>query len=259
MKRLVFSIYTDGLNPHSSVDEYKRTQFRMYKQKIIDVQQGYAFYCNADYALHTTETTDYNLLQFEKLMLFQEAFGRYDEVLYIDFDLLPITNKNFFDNFDLNKLCAYSFGRPLDKEQLLDSLKWDQFDPMNVYAKTCCKNAMLLIHGIGGNNELINTGVVAGNKKVAEQLDFKGNVKEFNEIFQEALSDNIFPENIFKNWFPNNEVFISYLVEKNNIPFTNIGIQWNFILDKFCPKPTAGCHFLHHVNKQFELSFSNVV
>lgn len=255
MKRLVFSIYTDGLNPHSSVDEYKRTQFRTYKQKIIDVQQGYAFYCNADYALHTTETTDYNLLQFEKLMLFQEAFARYDEVLYIDFDVLPVTNRNFFDSFDLNNVCAYSFGREMHRKDLIQAAMWDQFDPMNVYAKTCCKNAMLLIHDIVGNRELINTGVVGGNKRVAEQLDFKRNVTEFNKIFQEALVDNIYPENITKNWFRNNEVFMSYLVEKNEVPFTNVGIQWNFILDKFCPKPTAGCHFIHHVNKQFELSF----
>ena len=69
--------------------------------------------------------------------------------------------------------------------------------------------------------------------------------------------DNIYPEAISENWFPNNEAFISYLVEKNSVPFTNIGLQWNFILDKFCPKITAACHFVHHVNKEFELSFKD--
>jgi len=259
MKRLIFSIYTDKLDPHSSAPEYKRQQFNLYKDRIVQIQQGYAFYCNADYALQTTEILDYNLLQFEKLAFFQKAIERYDEVLYIDFDVLPVTKTNFFKKFDLDKICGYSFGRDMGKKDLIEAAKWDQFDPMNVYAKTCCKNAMLLIHDVVGNNELINTGVLAGNKRSIEKLNFVNNLDEMHSTFQVAKEDNLYPENISKNWFPNNEVFVSYLIEKNEVPFTNIGLQWNFILDKFCPKPTAGCHFLHHVNKQFELSFSNVV
>jgi len=251
MRRLIFSIYTDKLNPHTSASDYKKEQFRIYRDRIIEVQRGYAFLCNADYALQTTEISDYNLLQFEKLVLFQKAIQRYDEVLYIDFDVLPITKTNFFEKFDLNNICAYSFDRKLTKGQLIDNL----IDPMNVYAKTCCKNAMLLIDDIVGSNELINTGVLAGNKKSIERLDFISNLEDMHKIYQQAKEDNVYPENITENWFPNNEAFISYLIEKNKVPFTNIGIQWNFILDKFCPKPTAGCHFLHHVNKEFELSF----
>lgn len=259
MKRLIFSVYTDKLDPHSSASEYKKEQFRIYRDRIIQIQQGYAFYCNADYVLQTANISDYNLLQFEKLAFFQRAAERYDEVLYIDFDVLPMTKLNFFNKFDLNSICAYSFGRDMNKKDLLEAAKWNQFDPMNIYAKTCCKNAMLLMHDVIGNNELINTGVLGGNKNSIAKLNFLDNLDEMHETFHQALEDNIYPENITDNWFPNNEAFISYLIEKNEVPFTNIGLQWNFILDKFCPRITSACHFVHHVNKEFELSFNDVV
>ena len=235
------------------MSDFKRNQFKIYRDRIVDIHRGYAFHCNADYVLQTTEISDYNLLQFEKLILFQKAIEKYDEVLYIDFDVLPMTKINFFEKFDLNNICAYSFARKLTKGQLIDNL----IDPMNVYAKTCCKNAMLLLDDIVGSSELINTGVLGGNTSSIKKLDFIGNLKDMHDTFKNAKEDNIYPEAISENWFPNNEAFISYLVEKNSVPFTNIGLQWNFILDKFCPKITAACHFVHHVNKEFELSFKD--
>jgi hypothetical protein len=71
-----------------------------------------------------------------------------------------------------------------------------------------------------------------------------------------AIADNLYPKEIHKRWTYNNEVFVSYLIEKYNIPYINIGIQWNFILDHISPQPSAAAYLIHHVNKEFELSFN---
>ena len=78
-----------------------------------------------------------------------------------------------------------------------------------------------------------------------------------NNKFNEAMIDNLYPEEINRWWKPNNEVYISYLIEKNNVPFTNIGMPWNFMLDDYAPKPSAAAHMLHHVRKEFGLSFND--
>ena len=56
------------------------------------------------------------------------------------------------------------------------------------------------------------------------------------------------------NFYYNNEVYISYLIEKEEIPHTDLSISWNFILDGYQRRPTAAGYFIHHVNKEFELS-----
>jgi len=257
-KRLIFTIYSDNVQEHVSANEYKRNQFAKYKNHIITAQSKYAELVNADYKVIDPKSDQYNEIQFIKLYKLDEFADAYDEILYLDFDVVPNTTVNFFTAFDLNTICAYSFGRIPNKKQLIEAARWDQFDPMNVYIKTSCKNAMLLLHDVIGSDELINTGVVSGNSKVIKELDFKANMREMNEIFAEACFDNIYPQNIHSHWIPNNEAFISYLIEINKVPFTNIGLAWNFILDKFSPNYSDVGHFIHHVNKEFELSFPNV-
>ena len=48
------------------------------------------------------------------------------------------------------------------------------------------------------------------------------------------------------------------LVEKYKLSHTEIGMQWNFILDNFSPWPSAGAYMLHHVKKEFNLSFNDL-
>ena len=44
------------------------------------------------------------------------------------------------------------------------------------------------------------------------------------------------------------------MVEKFKIPYNNIGLQWNFILDNWNPKPAASGYLLHYIRKEFNLT-----
>ena len=96
MKRIIFSIYTDQVDNHTSVTDYKREQFRIYKRLLEQRHKQYAKYCNADYELFNVDETNYDKIQFLKLIKAEELTKQYDEVLYIDFDVVPITTNVFF-------------------------------------------------------------------------------------------------------------------------------------------------------------------
>jgi hypothetical protein len=256
MKRIIFSLYTNYVYEHSSVPEYKRDQFEKYKDKLIDAQKTYAHNCGSDYELFKTDLSDYDAIQFRKLFRFEELSEKYDEVVYFDFDIVPQTDRNIFEAFDLNTICGYGIVKKPTSDQMYSRLKNDSWHKMDMYSKTCAKNAMLLLDDIIGNDEVLNTGVLCGNKKSIKELAFKDRFIECRDTFVKARKDNLYPEEINKSWIHNNEVYISYIIEKYNVPYTNIGIQWNFILDKSCPEPSAAAYILHHVNKNFGISFN---
>ena len=104
MKRIVFSIYTSDIEKNNtSTTPFKRSQFEKYKDQLEDRQRKYAEICNAHYKLFQANNTDFIDIQFEKLILFTELAKEYDEVLYLDFDVIPMTNKVLFDSFDFSK------------------------------------------------------------------------------------------------------------------------------------------------------------
>ena len=110
---------------------------------------------------------------------------------------------------------------------------------------------MLLLHDITGNNLVANTGVLIYNKNA--ELNFTEQLEEIHKTFIEACEDNLYPKEISNSWKPNNEVFYSYLIEKNKIPYDNIGLQWNFILDADNTEYSPSAHMIHQVNKDFKI------
>lgn len=256
MKRIVYSIYTSNIEEHTSTSPFKRSQFEKFKDRLKQRQEEYAKICGAQYKLFEASNTDFINIQFEKLILFTELSKEYDEVLYLDFDVIPITDKVLFDNFDLNKICGYRLDRITEiQHKIARRIKEDSFDRMNMFCKTCCKKAMLLLEDINSNNYIFNTGVFAGNKNSIKELDFINRLKECNSVFKEAKQDNLYPEEINKWWKPNNEVYVSYIVEKYDVPYNDIGLPWNFIIDNWNPDPSAGAYLLHHIRKEFDATF----
>ena len=71
-----------------SANDYKRSQFEKYKGQITESQKHYANICKADYNLFETDITDYDKVQFKKILLLEELSNDYDEILYFDFETL---------------------------------------------------------------------------------------------------------------------------------------------------------------------------
>lgn len=261
MKRIIFSIFNDNVDQnHKSTNDYKLSQFRKFQKPLTQCKQGYADKCKADFELHMTNTTDYNTIQFEKIKLLEKYAETHDEVLYLDFDVVPTTYaRPIFDHIDTNTIAMHPLRRELKHSKLKSALRLGWMDQQNVFCKTCAKKSMLLLEGINGNDHLYNTGVTLGGSEIIKRLDFTAQIPEMNELLDEAREDNVFPVEISRNFFYNNEVYISYLVERDNLPHTNLTMNWNFIMDDVQIEPTSAGELVHHVRKEFEISFGDEV
>jgi hypothetical protein len=256
VKRIIFSQFNDNVDQnHKSTNDYKLNQFRTYSDKLRQSQQLYADRCGAEYVLHETNTTDYNTLQFEKILKLEEYAKDFDQVLYLDFDVVPNTRANNIFDVLGNTLAIYPLKREMTDHQLKWAIENDTFDNQNVYCKTCAKNSMLILNDCPTSNKLYNTGVTYGGSETIKQLRFGEQLDDMKNLLDEATNDSLYPDAITKNFYYNNEVFITYLIERDSLSCIDLNIQWNFILDGYQPNPSDVAFFVHHVNKEFEKSF----
>lgn len=256
VKRIVFSIYSQ-LPTHERVTDYSTAQFKKYYHRLYESKDEYAKLCSADFLLVTPNEMSYIDLQHYKIIMMERFAETYDEVLYLDFDVIPITRQNFFDVFDLSKICVLNenTNHIIEKEivnhQYTD-WQGDLSSSVNNYkkyvsqklqrdkyhrcSKAFAKREMLFNDDIISYDEhIVNTGILAGNKKSISTLKYEERLDSMK-----LLSD-----------FNNNEIFLSYLLEKYNIPFTNIGYNWHRVYDDLdtdleCSK------MIHVINKRFE-------
>lgn len=255
MKRIVYSIFNNITIPHQSVPESKKDAFHEYYDRLVETQKQYAHDCGAEYAHFRPFINDYDDIQFEKLYRFEELSNDYDEVVYLDLDVIPTTDQNIFDRHASHKNIGVHFieTRPYWGERI-DGTWWVnllKLDKMNMVVKTCAKNAMLLIEGLNGNNKIANTGVMVGNKNSIQDLNLTERLNFADKVFQEARLDNIYPYEIASCFERNNEVYFSFIQEFYDVPINPIGLGWNYIIDDTFTTRQIGAHLHHVVNKKF--------
>ena len=132
MSRVIYSLYIDV--PEKELDLFDekiikkgklptnintKNELKKHYDKLIDVKRDYAKSIGCDFRMFEYDDqyikfynfykknypfiTTYNIINEYKIMLLYEMAEKYDEILYLDFDTIPITKENFFDVWDLNK------------------------------------------------------------------------------------------------------------------------------------------------------------
>lgn len=250
-KRIIFSVWSDLIDNHPSAPNEKVRSFNLYKDKLVEKQKRYAHLCGADYNQFVPKENNYVDVQFYKLQQTENLLQYYDEVLYLDLDVIPRTNKIIFDSFNLDDVSVYSMPVQLSDNFIKTNIKDNKFSSMNKYSKMSCKRAMLLLDDVYGDNNIANTGVFCLNKRSSEALKFTERLPEVKTKFLMAVEDNLYPKEMSSSWVENNEVFLSYILDRYSVPNNNIGQVWNYILDEFIKEPTDACYFQHQVNKEF--------
>ena len=120
MNRLIFSLYVEV--PDEQFVDNVETNLNTKKQmsdnykKLIDCKRHYANSIGVDFIMvekykdYYDEMkskypflTTYNIINFYKIYLLYKFSAKYDEILYLDFDVVPNTKENFFEVWDLSK------------------------------------------------------------------------------------------------------------------------------------------------------------
>ena len=143
MKRVIYSIYVDvpakehyGKSKHRQ-DTTKKANitvnaFKEHYKKLVDFKRNYANNIGATFMMFEydlryqsfeqkllktcPELTGYEIVNFYKIHLLCELAKEYDEILYLDFDAVPITKDSFFNAWDLSKgICVYNNNAMINK------------------------------------------------------------------------------------------------------------------------------------------------
>ena len=279
MKNIIYSIYIENKEPNlSEKHQFTKTQLEKHYEKLVDVKKEYAKHCNAEYRVYNNDTYyqkfkkkfdgfEFDIINLYKIYLWEELGKEYDNVLYLDLDVIPNTTENFFETFDMNKICVYSPNATKENvwtKTMLKNYKKNihsfdylmaKTDKYNEYVKAMCKRAMLATDNKFDTDYLIaNTAILGGNSSAISKLRYTERLDEMSYTLKKAKEEQFFGETISKLFFANNEIFVHYLLDKDNIDWYNLPKEWHTYLmknDKIT-SDLKSVKMIHLINKRFE-------
>ena len=274
MQRIVYSVYVDvPAEEHYGQSKLKYdtpekasvtvNAFKKHYTKLVESKKKYAESIGATFMMFgydlryqsfeqkllkvCSDLTGYEVVNFYKIHLLEELSKDYDEILYLDFDAVPLTNESFFDCWDLSKgICVYN-----NNDHIIKDRKVSQ-GIRSPSAKYFNCQAMLIDKGLGAKNDVINTGIVGARKEDIIKLDFFGEFKDTIDLMTRLRSDtSLYPQNIVDMFRYDNETIFSYKREINKIKLQWLDDQWHYFFDKqyFIPDETK---IVHCVCKDFD-------
>ena len=279
MKTIIYSIYIENNEPNlSEKHQFTKKQLEKHYEKLVYIKNEYAKLCNAEYRVYNNDTYyqkfkkkfdgfEFDIINLYKIYLWEELGKEYDNVLYLDLDVIPNTTENFFETFDMNKICVYSpnaikenvWTKTMLKNYKKNIHSFDYLmtktDKYNEYVKAMCKRAMLATDNKFDTDYLIaNTAILGGNSNAIKKLRYTERLNEMVDVLNKAKEEKFFGEEISKLFFANNEIFVHYLLDKDNIDWYNLHKEWHTYLMKKDKITTdiKSAKMIHLINKRFE-------
>tara|TARA_B100001094_G_scaffold132320_1_gene128191 strand:+ start:13 stop:861 length:849 start_codon:yes stop_codon:yes gene_type:complete len=276
MQRVIYSLYIDiPVEEHYGDSKIKFDSpekasvtvnaFKKHYDKLVNTKITYAEYCESDFIMYEydeqyktfeqnfkkdfPEFTGYEVVNFYKIHLLDELSKKYDEVLYLDFDAVPLTSESFFDAWDLsNGICVYNNN---------DHVRKDYNTVQGIRSPTAkyfnC-HAMLLDYGLNPSNDVINTGIIGARKEDIQKLDYFGKFRDVIDMMTSLREERggLYPDNIVDMFRYDNETIFSFKTKVNQVNIQWLDNKWHYFLDtqKFIPEETK---IVHAISKDFDL------
>jgi len=232
---------------------------------LVNTKITYAEYCESDFLMFEydeqyktfhknftkdfPEFTGYEVINFYKIHLLYELSKKYDEILYLDFDAVPLTDISFFDVWDLSKgICVLDNNNHIKKDyNTIQSIR-------SPTAKYFNCHAMLLNQGLSPDNDVINTGIIGIRKEDVQKLDYFGKFRDVIDMMTNLRNDRggLYPDNIVDMFRYDNETIFSFKTKVNQVNIQWLDNRWHYFLDnqKFIPEETK---IVHAICKDFDL------
>jgi hypothetical protein len=280
--RIIYSLYIDipaedlDYQPPYYGDDMSKTQrtklqFIDHYQKLKQSHQQYAYSISTEYELFEYDQSykqyyktfkqnypmvnDYCIVNFYKIHLLYELSKHYDEILYIDFDVVPVTNEDFFHVWNLNNGVAILNNNDDFTIRLQNSPMFNRKNITNrtPLAKYWNAKAMLFEEGYSTNINVYNTGIIGINKQHLEKLDYFGNFDNTINLMTTVKNDTSFyPEDTLSTFGYDNETVWSYKSVVNKVASQWLDNQWHFYygpMETWIPRKSK---FVHCINKKFD-------
>ncbi len=273
MNRLIFSLYVEV--PDNEFVDNVETNLNTKKemndnyQKLVDCKQQYADSIGVDFVMvnkfkeYYDEMkskypflTTYNIINFYKIYLLYKFSSKYDEILFLDFDVVPNTKENFFEVWDLSKGVAILNNN--DKVMRLDELTESNQTIRSPTSKYYNTKAMLFDMGMKTENDVVNTGIIGINKSNLYKLAYFNTFdRDMIKMTQLKFDTSVFPKKVVGYFGYDNETLFGVKIKENNVPVQWLDDKWHYFFDKwlFIPEDTK---LIHAINKRFDIIWRNV-
>ena len=238
-------------------------------EKLNQVKKDYAENIGADYILFEKDNqykdyfksfkknypqiSEYDVVNFYKQWLMLKMAEKYDNVCYLDFDVIPNTKEDIFKahKIDTHFACAENNSLAV----------WGKIIDSNRY-NTCIRNpaskywnchAMLFQEGYEPETDVFNTAIMVSSSKIINQLNYFGNFDETLKLMSFVKNDknSIYPNNIKRVFGYDNETVFAYKRVVNKIEIDYITDDWHWRVDTDIWKEDA--KMFHVMNKKFGL------
>lgn len=270
MRRTILSLYIDIPKENLVSHHESKQKFNDNYSWLVDKQKKYASKIGVDYnhfqyedgyeeyrdwfQKEYPEISEYNIVNFFKIKLLYDMAELYDEILYLDIDVIPVTDENFFEAFDLSKGHAILTGTArtqLDLNSPLLKVKRYNSSVRSPLAKYWNAKIMLQMEGYGDKVEVFNTGIVGITSQQLKDIDYFSDFKETLDYMKELINDPDIPEKFRRLFGYDNETIWAYKVLSNNVPYQELGDYWHHFMDNinFIPNEAK---LIHCVNKDFQ-------
>jgi hypothetical protein len=278
MKNVIYSFYID-IEPNNSKHTNTKNKLKSYYSDLLNVKKDYAKKCNAEFIMFGQDEvydkfkSKYNLYEFDTLnfykhFLYENLFEKYDNILYLDFDVIPNTNQSFFEEFDMSKINVRSVNSTVEntwpkntliqkneKRKTYDYIIDNHFDKYSMYIKALAKQSMLFANDIYDvTYEVINTGIICASSEQLKKIQLMKNLNNLIKTLYKAKDEKYFGNTVSSLYEPNNETFFTYLLEKNNIEWNNLPKTWHDMIME--NDNVTNSKILHVINKKFEGYFN---
>ena len=284
MTKIIYSLYIDIPNneldmciPYYGETESKsiktKREMKIYYDWLKYMHVQYAESIGVDYILFEHDDTfkkykewftskypmitSYNIVNFYKIHLMYKLAKQYDEILYLDFDAVPLTRNNFFESWDLDKGIAILTNKS-HIDTTLHKIKRKEAENYvgsvrSPTAKYWNCRAMLIESNRSGVNDVFNTGIIGINRDYVNKLNYWENFDTLIGLMTEIIEDNysMFPNHIQKLFGYDNETLWSYKVKMNNVVTQLLTSDWHHFMDRWNYIP-AETNIVHVINKNFE-------
>ena len=273
MNRLIFSLYVEV--PDNEFVDNVETNLNTKKemndnyQKLVDCKQQYADSIGVDFVMvnkfkeYYDEMkskypflTTYNIINFYKIYLLYKFSSKYDEILFLDFDVVPNTKENFFEVWDLSKGIAILNNN--DKVMRLDELTESNQTIRSPTSKYYNTKAMLFDMGMKTENDVVNTGIIGINKSNLYKLAYFNTFdQDMIKMTQLKFDTSVFPKKVVGYFGYDNETLFGVKIKENDVPVQWLDDKWHYFFDKwlFIPEDTK---LIHAINKRFDIVWRNV-
>jgi hypothetical protein len=279
-RRIIFSIYikisqsnwdvlSDKYNCDDVFSKSEKTYnaFEVYYNRLIECKKAYADICDVDYILFEDDNdyqqfkikikqslpdiTEYNIINFYKFDRLEYLAEYYDEVLFLDFDVVPFTTDSFFNVWNCKDsfISASSntrFKVLQDFNTLYYSLNFRSPEAKMLNSMLLCQEYDMYVFDL----KPYNTGIMGASKELIHKLNYFEDFEILLEHMTEITKDKTLPEEwrVGMGW--DNETVFGFRVFQRTIPVKDKLKKWHSIIEEHLPSGIKLGHFIH---KNFEL------